>query len=82
MQVPFIVSKHRRFPSLRNPLALVLVTVCFSSFGLAQQVQVVLDGNATGRGPRSRGMLAYRLRSAAESEWRVPLQWFDDQCHS
>jgi O-glycosyl hydrolase len=49
MRVPFIVSKHRRFPSLRYLLAHVLVTACFSSFVLAQQAQVVLDGNATGR---------------------------------
>lgn len=43
------VSKFRYDPALRSSFLVVLAIVCASSLGFAQQTQVVLDGNATGR---------------------------------
>lgn len=49
MHAQFTASEQRRPFSLRNPLVLILSIICLSGFALAQQAQIVLDGNATGR---------------------------------
>jgi O-glycosyl hydrolase len=48
MRARFIVPERRR-SRLRNSFAQVLAIFCLSSFALAQQTHIVLDGNATGR---------------------------------
>lgn len=42
-------ARHRLSAPLRIPFALVLGWFCFGIYGGAQQAQVVLDGNASGR---------------------------------
>lgn len=49
MHARSIALKFRRNASLKSVLVLALAIVNFSSSGLAQQVQITLDANATGR---------------------------------
>jgi O-glycosyl hydrolase len=49
MQTRCTPSNGKRYFARRNPLILVLAIFCTSSFVRAQQVQVVLDGHASGR---------------------------------
>lgn len=49
MHARFIVALYRRRSSLKSIFVFVFGFVCLSSFGFAQQTQIVLDGNASGR---------------------------------